>query len=918
VSTTPNRDRWSRISRLFATAVELSPKARSSFLHAECGDGDEALRHDVEQLIAAHERSGGLLDLESAEGTPKELLPPGTRIPPYEIGRLLGGGGMGEVYEAHRDEPLQRVALKLIKRGMESDLVVHRFLREREILASLEHPNIARLIDGGRTPDGRPFLVMERVDGEPLDRYCDERRLPVRKRLELFLVVCEAVNYAHQKLVVHRDIKPSNVFVTADGVVKLMDFGTAKILTPEAADELTEVGARCLTPSYASPEQLRGGAITTATDVFGLGGLLHALLLDQPPRRLPRSDFVAALDELGRSEEPELPSRFLKRRERGEIEALAARRATSPPRLARLLRGDLDTIVTKALAHAPESRYGSVEQLAVDVRRHLAGLPLTARRASVLYRASRFGRRHWRGLTAAVALGASVLATLVSETSRARDIAAERDLAKLERTRADEVSSFLVDLFEVIDPEAERLQALTAREALDRGVQQVGRELLDQPETRAALLVVLARAYRKLGYYERAAELAEEGFRLYRQDGREQTREAASALEEWGRSLLRLSRSREARQLFRHAAVLRVAVGGSNAGDLSNSLLGLAMAALNTGDWSAARRLGRRGLALEEATENRDPAWSVDLLHTVAIATHYLGDYDGASQLYEEALATARSALGEGHLEVANLQTDYGQLLLRVGDLAAAEEGLTEALALYRERLGPDHQYVGIAAGALGGCKIELGELVEAEPLLQEAARIARRYHGESGALYGVPLHNLGHFAYVKGDDEEAERLLTAALAVYEESLGPDHPHVATTLHYLGAIARRRGDLSRARELADRALEIRRRALEPDHPALAASLHEEGLLHLAQNDARQAETLLRQALDIRRRVLRSDHWAIAESLLALGRLLADSGRRAEALALVREAKERRRHRVDRRAPHPQEIAALERALESAR
>ncbi|HEX6070076.1 MAG TPA: serine/threonine-protein kinase, partial [Longimicrobiaceae bacterium] len=409
-------ERWQQIDEIFAAALERAPAERDAFLRERCG-GDAALRAEVESLLRSYGEAEEVLgesvsdfaeplveDLRATlEREEMEALPGDGRIGPYRLLRVIGRGGMGAVYLAERadDQFEKRVALKLVKRGMDTDEVLQRFRYERQILAALEHPNIGRLYDGGAAEDGRPYLVMEHIAGEPVTTYCDRRRLSIDERLKIFETICGAVQFAHRNLVVHRDIKPSNILVTAEGTVKLLDFGIAKLLDP-AHPELvpqTRTEMRLLTPEYASPEQIDGAQVTTASDVFALGVILFELLTGRRPSdgRGRRTQDRFGLDTgLGRPSSTVV--RSLPSEKPGEApesaEEIAARRSTTPERLRMRLRGDLDTITLKALAEEPERRYHTAEQLLADVQRYRRGLPVLARGESFGYRATKFVRRH--------------------------------------------------------------------------------------------------------------------------------------------------------------------------------------------------------------------------------------------------------------------------------------------------------------------------------------------------------------------------------------------------------------------------------------------------------------------------------------------------------------------------------------------
>lgn len=451
----------------------------------------------------------------------------GKTIGPYRIEKRIGRGGMGDVYLVVRNDGAfrRRMALKLVRQQADASIIGHRFQSERQILASLDHPNIARLLDGGSTDDGRPYLVMEYIDGQRLDRYADEHRLGVEERLELFLQVCSAVQTAHQNLVVHRDLKPGNILVTRDGVPKLLDFGIAKLLAPELFPhtvEMTRTEMRPMTPQYASPEQLLGQPVTTASDVYSLGVLLYQLLTGHLPRSLPSlvpQDIQRALD----SDQPTKPSVAVLRTKGDEAsgtqvtpELVSRVRSTRVDALRRQLTGDLDNIVLMALRREPHRRYASVDQLTEDIRRHLEGLPVHARPDTFRYRTSKFMRRNGLSVALGGALTVMALGFVGTVGYQAAEISSERDRFELERDKAQRVAGFMLDLLRMEDAESPDAEAhrQMVQEILDRGTDRLAQTPGDPPEIRAILLHTLGGAYFKWGLTEDARPLVAEAVRL--------------------------------------------------------------------------------------------------------------------------------------------------------------------------------------------------------------------------------------------------------------------------------------------------------------------------------------------------------------------------------------------------------------------
>ncbi len=506
-------EKWQRIKHVFGAALEQEPDSRAAFLELSCG-GDAELRAEVESLLAFHCDDSTMPPSPDPLLQPKGLLTdseavPGCRIGPYRLVREIGRGGMALVHLAVRDDDQyhKRVAIKFVRRGIDDDDMVRRFRNERQTLAALDHPNIVKLLDGGSTEEGTPWLAMEYVEGLPVDEYCDAHRLTITERLRLFCTICAAVQYAHQNLVIHRDLKPSNILITAEGVPKLLDFGIAKLLNPEVSAQtllLTEPNAWVLTPEYASPEQVRGSTITTATDVYSLGVILYYMLSGCPPYRW-RTRTPLEIGKAICEDEPEKPSTAIVRAERpasgegaaGSAEVVSRTREGSPEKLRRRLAGDLDNIVLKALRKEPERRYQSVLQLSDDIRRHIDGLPVTAHRASFTYRTSKFVRRNKGAFAAGVLIVvALVVATAVTgweaHVANQQRILAESRFSDV-RQLAD---SFLFDFDDAI----KNLRGSTpARELIVQKALEYLNRLKAESEGNASLQMDLVRAYLKVG-----------------------------------------------------------------------------------------------------------------------------------------------------------------------------------------------------------------------------------------------------------------------------------------------------------------------------------------------------------------------------------------------------------------------------------
>ena len=875
-------ERWDRVREVFGEALERDPAQWQRFLQRTCA-GDPELRAEVESLLEAHRAGRGFLEprAEEAKRSPatSNMDPVSDRrVGAYELERCIGRGGMGTVYSAVRADAAfeKRVAVKLLKRDLDSTEVARRFRAERQILAGLDHPNIARLIDGGSAGDGRPYLVMEYVDGQPVDEYCNARELPVAARIELFRTVCSAVQFAHRNLVVHRDLKPSNILVTGGGEVKLLDFGIAKILDPELKSRTplpTATVLGLMTPEYASPEQLLGEPVTTVSDVYSLGVLLYILLTGRQPFGCVDRSPLEVLWAV-RNEEPEAPSNVVGRAPASRglgPGSTPARRA----KLRRQLAGDLDNIVLTALRKEPARRYGSVDQLSEDLRRHLAGHPVSARKDTFVYRCGKFLHRHRLAVSAAgaflvAALGFGIqMAIQRSQIARQRDrVEEQRRQTEVERRRAQRVTSFLVDLFEVSDPYSSGVDSrdVTARELLDQGARRLAAELAGQPEIRAELSHTIASIYRRLGLLEEAAPLLEDALKARREILGSDHAKVAQSLGEQGLLYQARGDYESAKTALGQALSLRRRLFGETHQAVAESLSHLAGLAQATGDFHQAERLYRRALAVYREHFGADNAVVADVVHQLALNLQSQGDFAGAEPLYHEALALHLGLFGEEHVQVANTRANLAQLALARGDPERAETLYRRALKTLRRALGDDHVEVAFC------------------------------------------LHSLAAVAHQRGELEAAESRYREALEILSRRLGPRHPDLATTLNGLASVLQAANDPAAAERAYRAALAIRRGAFGEANPLLVPSLTGLARVAVEGGDCTTAERLLHEALGIARQAFPGGHWrtAVAESLL--GVCLIRSRHYSEAESLLLES-----YRVLRQSKGEQATATLKTA-----
>ena len=659
---------------------------------------------------------------------------------------------MGTVYLAARadDQYHKQVAIKVV-RGLDGTEIVRHLRRERQILAGLEHPNIARLLDGGTTDDGLPYFAMQYVEGVPIDRFCDDGKLSVQERLRLFQGVCAAVQYAHRNLVVHRDIKPGNILVTTEGVPKLMDFGIAKLLNPEIAGEAPTASGLAMTPDYASPEQARGGVITTATDVYSLGVVLYELLTGHRPYRLKSRDPLEVLKAVC-EEEPERPSTAVGRAEErtqsdGTIQATTAEsvsrtREGTPDRLRRRLRGDLDNIVLMALRKEPQRRYGSVEALSEDVRRHLEGLPVRAHKATAWYWTSKFVRRNALGVAAGVTLLLLIVGYGVTMAVLSARVAAERDRAEREAARAGAINTFLLDTLGSANPFEGQGRETTVLEALRLAAAKLETAFPGQPDVESRVRYTIGLTYLRLGQYADAEPML--------------------------RSAIRLATDRD----------------GEDGPDLPPALAALGVLRQERGDLAEAEAIYRRALAsarrLRAGTEPGPE--ETDILSNLALLLQERNELGEAEKLMREILSNDRQALGPRHVNLAIDLNNLGMLLVRRGRFAESEPFLQEAVSIFEKA---DHAGLAPALGNLGEAQTGSGRYTEAEPVLARAVSLGADRLGERSqdlakvrVKYAACLLELKRY-------EAAEGQALAALPILRASLGDRHEWTQRTVRLL-------------------------------------------------------------------------------------------------------------------------------------
>lgn len=781
-----SRDRWRVVAPYLDRALDMADDERGVWLESLRAE-DPDLASEVEALLderCALSREGFLENEALKPPTPPSLA--GLKLGAYTLISPIGQGGMGSVWLARRSDGRfeGEAAVKLLNVSLVGRASEARFEREGNILARLAHPNIARLADAGVTSAGQPYLVLEVVKGAPIDRFCDERGLGVEERVRIFLDVIAAVAHAHANLIVHRDIKPSNVLVATDGCVKLLDFGIAKLLVAEGSAEeataLTREGGGALTPEYAAPEQVTGGPITTATDVFALGTLLYVLLSGRHPAGTSRTSTAALVKAIVDTE----PRRV--------SDAAGAPRAV-------LLRGDLDTIVAKALRKDPAQRYVSVTAFADDLRRTLRHEPISARPDALSYRTAKFVRRHRGGVAAASATVALVAALTFFYTAR---VAAERDRARLQAQKAAKVSELLRDLLTGADPYAARgSKELTVRGLLDAGAVRVEKELGGQPELKAEMESVMGRTYQRLAEPDLARPLLEDALALRRRIFGPEHARIAESLNDLGVLLAAKGDAAAAGPLLAEALAMRRKLLGPSHVEVAQTLVELGRLASDQGHDERAEPLLREALAIRLRALGGEDHETATSKNELALVLWHRGALPEAEELFRECLATDRKTLGDGHPATGAILNNLALIAGDRGDFAAAERLSRESLAIGRRALGDSHPDIAIKLNNLSRPLLSLGRLDEAAAALQEAIRIAAGAYGDQHPAVASYKLNLGRVELARGDPASAERLLRQALETRRAALPEDDWRTAVAESLLGEALTSLGRLEEAGRL---------------------------------------------------------------------------------------------------------------------
>ncbi|MBK8598909.1 MAG: serine/threonine protein kinase [Holophagales bacterium] len=743
----------------------------------------------------------------SGAATIDTLLPEGTgrQIGPYKLLQLIGEGGFGSVFLAEQTEPVKRrVALKVIKLGMDTRQVVARFEQERQALAMMDHPGIAKVLDAGATETGQPYFVMELVDGLRVTEHCDRHSLSIAARLELFGQICSAVQHAHTKGIIHRDLKPSNVLVSVhDGQprVKVIDFGIAKATAGNLTEKTLFTGHRQLigTPEYMSPEQAEGSLdIDTRTDVYALGVLLYELLTGDTPvdsRRL-RSAAFAEIARIIREVDPPSPSSRLSQ-SADTLVNVAARRRTEPAKLSSILRGELDWIVMKALEKDRQRRYETASGLALDIRRYLAGEPVSAAPPSKVYRFRKFVRRHRAPVAATSLVAAALVAAVVGISWQAR-------VARAERDKAERIAEFMSDMLQGVEPGVARGRDTTMlKEMMTAAATRIEKgDLARTPEAELRLRGTIGTAFRELALYDEASKMLAPAVPLARSLRKGDHAETAEALSDLAQLLNDTGDLTAAEPLYREALAMDQRLYPGDDSRVATDINNLAQLLDDKGDSAAAEPLARQALEMRRRLypgDHEDVAESLNNLAGLMIGGgRGTGDVEGAEKLYREVLAMSRRLYGGDHPRLAGSINNLAVLLKNKGDLAGAEPLARETLEMRRRLFPGDHPYVATGLNNLALLIQDRGDLVSPEPLFRESLAMRRRLYPAGHMSTATDLGNLARLLLDRGDAAAAEPLYREAAEMYERTNGKDFWPAANARLGLGRTLARLGRFRQA------------------------------------------------------------------------------------------------------------------------
>lgn len=796
--------RWKLVERLFDTALTLSVKDRHTYLEDACS-GDTELIQEVLSLLAADEDipnvlKSSLLDTTDWSGHI------GKKFGVYRIESRIAHGGMGDVFLASRDDGVfqKKVAIKIIHAGLQSSEFIKRFHQERQILAGLNHPNIARLLDGGLSDDGLQYLVMEYIDGLSLDKFLDEENPDLQTRLDLFGQICDAVGYAHRHLVVHRDLKPDNIFINKDRRIVLLDFGIAKVFStddnPEGFQTMVQSGPAPFTPQYASPEQIESGEITTASDIYSLGVIFYQMLSGRLPYKINPAEPLQTLQIL-KNEIPIRPSLAARQKT-----VLNSKHSSKLPYPAEEIKGDLDTICLKALKKEANLRYGTIDEFKTDINRYLNGLPVSAADDVFTYRVSKFFQRHTVAVTISFVFSLMLIAVVGFYTWQLKQ---EVRKSQIEMHKSVQVAQFLKDMFDAAGPQSSKGKDATARDLLETGAIKIEKGLLDQPEVQAEMYGLIGDVFRRIGVYGKAEQMEDK------------------ALER------------------------NITLYGAQSEAVARSYYALAALNEERMDIEKAEKYYSLATSLLPRVRNKPGLFLADILLGKANIAYQDGDFIRSDSLYTLAYNQYLKAEGDVSLNVATTLNGRADNARRLGNYKQAEELYLKSLKIRKELLGADHADVAHSLNHIARLYSTMGRYNEAEVYAREGLAVRLGIYGENHAETGASMANLANILKESGHLAESEKYYRKALSILRNLFGENHIYVAATLSSLAATLYKQGKIDTAGRYFRQSIQINNVVLPEGHNRRSYALIGLGRLLSENGEPEKAFPLLQKAYNLR-------------------------------------------------------------------
>lgn len=851
---------WDEINRIVDAALDLNQKEQKTYIEKQC-KGDKELKKQVVDLLRNIEASQATSFLDLSKAYPQHLAAnlleehdqkiqcsslSGEVVGSYKILDLIDHGGMGSVYLAERaDEAYdQYVAFKVIRRGMDTPSNIARFKRERQILANLDHHNIAKLLDGGITGEGLPYLVMEFVEGKPLIEFCDQEQLNLNQRLSLFGSICETVQHAHNNAVIHRDLKPSNILVSPDSKIKILDFGIAKMLETKGLEQnqyQTHPGSRLLTIGYAAPEQIEHKTITTATDTYALGTLLYELVTGVHP--FNRDDKkLSEMEQLIRKKTPDCPSdRFMNLPSEDQKQIAILRNMTASS-LYQELQGDLDAIVMKALRKEPVARYSSTEQLVEDLKRREKNLPVIARSDTFRYKTGKFIKRNKTALSVAAGVMMLLAAFLIFHTMQ---ITEERYRAELEAQKAQKSLEYLVGVFQHADPYQTGSQEITATQILEDGTDFINDEIQDA-EIKASLSNALGTIYQNLGKYDKAKPLLYEALKHNKNRSSADDPDLAASMRDWAGYNMKTANYDTAKKYFQKSAVIFQENGYK---DEYASVTGeLGWINYREGNYEDADSLINEALKMNlsiHGLESKEAAMDLQYLGWVKNAQ---GDYSSAEKLFQKSLSIRETVLGTEHRLVAQTLQSLGRVLYNKGEYEKAKEKEKEALSIQKSIFDGDHPEIATTLNIIGLIQMRQEEYENAESHLGEALEMRLKFYGENNPDVLKSRNDLATIYYFNREYVKAAKLFRKVAELNKQLRGSSHPELATSLNNLAKSLQKAGQKEQALKHYMRSIQIGRSNYPADHPKLIQFRRNTAILYEELNHYEEASKLWQENL----------------------------------------------------------------------